>query len=202
MKPALFGLLALAAQAAFASDIYFVTVDTSSVSGTAGAVYLQFTPGLNADLAMVAVTDFLIAPTGGLTGIPITNGDVSGSLSSPPLVLTNTDGLNDYLNFLTFGDSMSFQLEFAWTAPLVGDAGSQFSFGLTASDGLSPILTTDPNGFAGTISYDNTGLFTVTTFSEETTIESAVPEPASMSLCLGAALAWFVPRMRRRRPGI
>ncbi len=69
-----------------------------------------------------------------------TDGAVSGSLSALPLVLANTSGLNDYLNFLVFGTSLSFQVTVDTTVSGLADSGSAFLVGFTASDGLSPYL--------------------------------------------------------------
>jgi hypothetical protein len=166
------------ASSAWASPIYSIHINTSTLTGTDGAIYFQFAPGLNSDLASVSIAPFSIDPPGALTGTPATDGGVTGSLTSLPLVIDNSGGLNDYLQFLTFGSTISFNVAFNLPAHLVGDAGSAFVFALTATDGITPLLTLDPSGNLGQISYELDGTFTATSLAAAATIGSAVPEPA------------------------
>lgn len=72
---------------------------------------------------------------------------------------------------MTFGSNVFFIVDFLLPSALTGDSGSAFSFGLTASDGLSPVLTLDASGFIGQISYD-----IVKTYGEES-VRAFVPPP-------------------------
>jgi hypothetical protein len=180
------GMIVMAPQC-FGNIVYDISIDTSSVSGNDGAIYFQFSPGLNADFASVSITSFGITAPGVLKGIPpITDGGVTGALNNLPLTIDNSGGLNDYLHFVSFGNSLLFEVQFNLPGTLKGDSGSEFGFGLTASDGVSPILTLDPNGFIGSISYDKQGAFAATPLSSVGTIVpvSAVPEPESAPLLI------------------
>jgi hypothetical protein len=194
----LFGL-AMLSQA----GVYQIAIDTSSQSGVNGAIYLQFNGGLNADLASVSITSFSIGAPGGLNALPpgFSDGGVTGSLDALPLVIDNSGGLNDYLHYLTFGANLVFVADIEFPAVLTGDSGSTFSFGLTADDGQTPVLTVDPSGFVGQISYDTTGAFSVSTLANdsiETISTNALPEPGT-GLLIAGALAAGVMSLRRRR---
>ena len=132
----------------------------------------------------------------------VTDGNVTGSLDAPPLVIVNDPGLNDYLHYLTFGYGITFRATFNLPDNLSGHtSGSTFSFGLTAEDGLTPLLTSDPNGFIGQIGYDETGAFTTTVLSGAGSITNVIPEPTSLTLVglgLAAGFALFV-RLRFRQ---
>jgi len=194
-------LLSLAAPLGSAGVVYSVAIDTSSESGVSGGIYFQFNGGLNPDLASIQIDTFLIGAPGGLTATPapVADGGVTGSLDSLPLTIDNSGGNNDYLHYLTFGSDIFFTVDFLLPPVLTGDSGSTFSFGLTASDGITPVLTLDASGFIGQISYDTNGVFTTTTLGNDSieTITSAVPEPGTGFL-LACALSAVSIRLRRR----
>jgi hypothetical protein len=203
----LLSVMIVMAQQCFGDFVYNISIDTSSVNGNDGGIYFQFSPGLNADLASVSITSFGIEVPGALKGsAPVTDGGVTGALNNLPLTIDNSTGLNDYLHLVSFANSISFQARFNLPATLTGDAGSEFDFGLTTSDGASPILTLDPNGFIGSISYDKHGAFTATPLSSVGTIApvSSVPEPASAPLliCLLAALGLMLRRRQTTGSGL
>jgi len=190
------GLFLLAASC-FGDITYTVNIDTSTQAGNPGSIYFQFAPGNNADPASVRISDFLIGAPGSLSGIPLTDGGVTGALDSPPLTIDNSSGLNDYLQGLTYGPHISFKVEFQLPPTLSGDSGSELDWALLASDG-SPLLTVDASGNIGRIFYDEKGAFTSDTLGNDAieSIVTAVPEPASLLLlttALGACL------IRRRR---
>jgi hypothetical protein len=182
-----------------------VTVDTSSVATQTGAIYLQFNPGLNSDPATVTITNFLIGGSGSLLSSPPIqiDGDVTGALSAPPLIIGNTSGLNDYLHFLLFGDTLSFRSTISTTVSGAADSGSAFLIGLTSDDGLSPILTNDPGGFLAQVISDLQGNYAADSLSSVATITpavSAVPEPSSLSMAAAAVtVLWFLRGSSRRR---
>ncbi len=166
-----------------------------------------------------SISDFVISPTGSLLSTPPTaaqnngfstsptiDGDVTGALDALPLVIGNTSGLNDYLHFMIFGDSIDFRVGITHPDTLTGDSGSAFLFGLTSDDGLSPILTQDPSGFLGQIAYDQTGQFSVDQLSDFATITgvSEVPEPSTRPLVwvlLGVVVTGWVFRRVRLHMG-
>lgn len=194
-------VLLLAAPLVSAGIVYDVAIDTSSLSGVSGGIYFQFNGGLNPDPASIQIDTFLIGAPGGLvpTPVPVTDGGVTGSLDLLPLAIDNSGALNDYLHYLTFGSDIFFTVDFLLPPVLTGDSGSTFSFGLTASDGITPVLTQDPSGFNGQISYDTNGVFTTTTLGNDSieTITSVVPEPGTGFL-LACALSAVCVRLRRR----
>ena len=201
--------LLLCSPACWASTIYQVTIDTSSQSGNNGGIYFQFNGGLDPDPASVSISSFVIGAPGSLSALPapVGNGGVTGSLDSLPLVIDNSGGNNDYLHFLTFGPTLFFQVSVDFTSPLTGSSGSAFSFGLTADDGLTPVLTGDPNGFNGQISYDTAGVFTASTLGNDAietiapVASSGVPEPGTallMTLAI-AAIAFLRRACRAQR---
>lgn len=196
-------VLVLGATGGIAGQVYEVTIDTSSVSGSAGAIYLQFNGGLNPDAASVSITSFLMGAPGGLRATPaaFSDGGVTGSLDALPLTIDNSTGLNDYEHFLVYGSDLMFQVAFDLPPVLSGSSGSTFSFGLTSGDGLTPVLTVDASGFSGQISYDTKGAFTVDTLGNDSiesvvAVPSTVPEPAPALLLAPALLAFW--RFRRR----
>ena len=202
VKLNVFAALFLLASVCQAGTVYRIAIDTSSQSGVNGGIYFQFNGGLNPDAASVAITSFSIGAPGGLnlSPAPVANGGVSGSLDALPLVIDNSAGNNDYLHYLTFGADLVFLAEIAFPAVLTGDSGSAFSFGLTADDGITPVLTMDPNGFSGQISYDTSGAFTVSTLGNDsietiTAVTEAVPEPETGLLLAGALAAAAIVRL-------
>ncbi len=195
------GLLLMAAASGLAGPIYQVTLDTTGVTGTTGAIYLQFNGGLNPDPASLSITDFVIAGAGTLLDPPppvFTTG-VTGRLDAPPLVIPNSEANNDYLHYLTFGDSIAFLMTFNLPPVFLGDSGSTFGVGLTGADGYSPILTPDESGFMGQIAYDYQGVFSPPMILSPQASIILIPEPGSWRLAVaGLCLMVFAGRRQRR----
>ena len=195
----LLATLLLLAHSAWAGPLYLVTMDTTSVQNKLGAIDLQFAQGGTSDLATVTITNFVTS--GSLTGSPTTAGGyVSGSLVSPPLIMDNSGIFNDYLHPMTFGTSISFQVQFDLSLVTAND-DSAFLVGLLDREGFpwSSFLSYDSNGYQGNISFNAAHEFTVTVQNnQEVTIRAldqpteSTPEPASLLLApLGLAfLAW------------
>jgi len=191
-------LLLVAMQStALASPItYFVTVDTSSVSGTTGSLDFNFNPGpLSTQAASLQILNF--AGNGTLAGdCPCGTGDVSGQLPGT-LTFDNGVGFNDYFDDFTYGSSISFDASFygpALSAPDgISTSGSALAFSLFSDQaGTVPVLTDDTtNGIALTVDVNLDGTTTLTDYSTQTEIEQAspIPEPSTMSLlALGISL--------------
>jgi PEP-CTERM motif len=199
--------LCFASVASAAPITYDVTVDTSSITGTAGSLDLQFNPGpLVTQSASLQILNF--ASDGALAGSPTPTGDVTGTLPTT-LTFDNGTGFNDYFEGFTYGSALSFQVSLygpALSSPDgVSTSGSTFAFSMFSdSTGTIPALTSDTtDGFAFTVDVNLDGTTTVTNFSMQTTVvpaTPAVPEPSTLPLMAAGIGLWlaFCFRLRRR----
>lgn len=200
-----FALLVCAVPAQ-AGVVYSVSVDTSLLtSGTTGNLNFQFNPGGGSQEASASLSNF--TTDGTLTGVPTLTGDVSGTLPGT-VTFGNSTGFNDYFHGFTFGSSFSFLLTLygpAIDAPN-GTATSGTTFGVAMFDdfGSTPLLTTDPFGFAGLAEINLDGsvsliMYAPDTFNNPVVTFAEVPEPAT-GVVTGVSLlaAWFF----RRRLGL
>ncbi|WP_165227461.1 NF038129 family PEP-CTERM protein [Aquisphaera insulae] len=168
---------------------YLVEVNTTAITGQDGNLDFQFNPGGSGSGAATAtVTDFLTA--GGVVAQPPTRtGDASGSLPGS-LTLNNSTAYNDVFQGFTFGTGFSFTLTL--TGPALdspgGSAGSSFALSLYDASGVTPLLTTDPNGSVLTVDLDAEGTVSTLTFPQASTDPTpivrlaSVPEPAGLLL--------------------
>jgi len=145
-------LILFAASSAFASLTYNVTINTSSIAGQSGYIYMDFNPGplegiYKSQPGTASVEDFSFIGTGGSLGAQdftwIQDGKaVSGTLPGT-VTFANTNNFNDYNQAITFSNAFSFQLVFnglAVTAPTVST--SEFDVYLSGNiDGSDPLLT-------------------------------------------------------------
>jgi hypothetical protein len=182
--------------------IYDVSVDTAALSGQGGNLDFQLNPGgLGAAAANATVTSF--QSIGGiLSPSSIVTGNASGSLPGT-LMLDNGTAFNDIFQGFTYGSSFSFVLTLS--GPAIGSSGGVFgsSFALSLYDaaGVTPLLTTDPNGSVLTINLNTNGTTSVETFPQSPTNStpvatatpavSAVPEPPAIVLLAAGLLAWL-----------
>jgi hypothetical protein len=174
--------------------LYEVDVNTSAVGAQTGFLDFQLNPGgLGAQAATATVTNF--QTLGGiLVGSAMVTGDASGSLPGT-LTLDNGTAFNDIFQGFIYGRSFSFDLALSGAA--VGNPGgvfgSSFALSLYAADGITPLLTTDPNGSVLTINLNTSGTIGIETFSQSQTNNTpaavvtqvgavAVPEPSSFAL--------------------
>jgi hypothetical protein len=190
-------LFVLSSACAMAGAIYDVTVDSSSIAGTAGSLDFNFNPGpLVTQSASLQVLNF--TSDGTLAGnCPCGTGDVSGQL---PGILTFDNGtaFNDYFDDFTYGTTISFEVSLygpALDSPDgVSTSGSTFAFSMFSdAGGTIPVLTSDTtDGFAFTIDVNLDGSTTPANYSPQTTVilsgANTVPEPGSESL-LGGGIA-------------
>jgi hypothetical protein len=185
-----------------ADILYLVTVNTNSITGTAGSLDFQFNPGpLISQAASVKILSF--ASNGTLIGPPFKTGDASGGPLPTTVSLDNGTQYNDYFEAFTFGTSLSFNLRLSGPAVQSPDgistSGSTFAFSMFSdAAGTVPTLTSDPNGFAARVDINLNGTSTAASPSSQTTIGLA-PEPGSfaltaISIVLAGGFVW-----RRRR---
>jgi hypothetical protein len=190
--------LCFASMASAAPITYDVSVDTSSISGTAGSLDFNFNPGpLVTQPASAQILNF--TSDGTLAGSPTPTGDVAGALPAT-LTFDNGTGFNDYFEGFTYGSTLSFQVSLFGPALSSPDgtstSGSTFAFSMFSdATGTMPVLTSDTvNGFAFTIDVNLDGSTTVANSSAQTTVVPAtgpsVPEPGSLIL-LGTAIAFL-----------
>ena len=199
--------LCLASTASAAPITYDVTVDTSSISGTAGSLDFNFNPGpLVTQAASLQIINF--TSDGTLAGSPMLTGDVAGALPAT-LTFDNGAGFNDYFEGFTFGSTLSFQVSLYGPALSSPDgtstSGSTFAFSMFSdASGTMPALTTDTtDGFAFTVDVNLDGTTTVSNFSAQTTVvpatTPAVPEPGTLPLMAAAIGLWLAFRLRPQR---
>src|ERR1035441_7795706 len=100
--------LPLAPLASAGPITYNVTVNTSSIAGTAGSLDLNFNPGPQVtQAANLQILNF--ASNGTLAGSPSLTGDVSGTLPGT-LSFDNGTGFDDYFGRFTYGSTLSFEV--------------------------------------------------------------------------------------------
>lgn len=197
----------VAGNAGLQASTFDVTINTTSLDGTNGGIYFQFSPGLNADPASVSITDFLLTSPGALSPTSALNffdGGASGSLDSGNLAIANSFALNDYGEALKFGSLISFVVTLNTPAALHGNSGSALSVQVTGPDLLTPLLTSDPAGNIVDIAYDQTGSLNVlsTSGNAGVTQASATPEPHTFMTIAAFLLfsSWRFARSRSARP--
>jgi hypothetical protein len=201
-------LLLSAVSIASADAIYKVTVNTSVISGTAGALDFNFNPGpLVSQPASLEILTF--TSSGTLAGVPTTNGNVSGGPLPSNLTFDNGTVFNDYFQDFAFGSAISFNVRLFGPALNSPDgtstSGSTFGFSMFSdAGGTVPVLTTDlGEGFAFRVDVNLDGTATVTNFSSETDVVpvTSIPEPANWALVV-TGIVWFVKRRRTTRNSV
>jgi hypothetical protein len=199
-------LLCCASMASAAPVTYDVSVDTSSISGTAGSLDFNFNPGpLATQPASAQILDFM--SDGMLAGSPTLTGDVAGALPGT-VTFDNGTAFNDYFEGFTYGSTLSFQVSLYGAALSSPDgtstSGSAFAFSMFSdAAGTIPALTTDTaNGFAFTVGVSLAGTTAVANSSAPTTVTPVtptVPEPGTLPLMAAAIGLWLAFRLRARR---
>ena len=192
LKLLVIAAIMFAASAASASlSTYAVSIDTSSLIGTSGALDFQFNPANSTGFttATAGISGF----TGGTLSSPVLTGDGSGTLPSS-VTLNNTTQYNDYFTNYTFGNSIKFNLS------LSGALGNSFTFSMFSdAAGSSPALTSDTtDGYALRLDINQNG--NAITNNIPTNISSSVtptPIPPSMLLFASGLSGMFF--MKRKK---
>ncbi len=122
------------------AGIIDIFVDTTPIQGSTGALAFDFIDSDGLVNNAITVSDFTsdaVLSTGAASG------DVAGGLSPGPLVLGDMDFFNGWLQNLTFGAFIGFQLESTGNGS--SSSPDSFSFFLLDSS-LLPYATDDPLG--------------------------------------------------------
>lgn len=205
MSKRLYFLFLLSAACTMADPLtYEFTVNTSSISGTAGSLDFNFNPGpLVTQAASLQILDF--SSNGSLAGnCPCGTGDLSGQLPAT-ITFDNGTAFNDYFDQFTYGSTLSFDVSLygpALSSPDgISTSGSAFAFSMFSdTDGTVPVLTSDTiDGFAVTVNVNLDGTTTVTNYSLQTSVTpltgaTTTPEPGTLALIgiAGVVFAGFV----------
>jgi len=186
---------------------YSVTADTSSISGTAGSLDINFNPGpFVTQAASLQILSF--TSDGSLAAGPELTGDVAGLLPAT-LTFDNGGGFNDYFSDFTFGSALSFDVSLygpALDSPNgSATSGSTLAFSLFSdAAGTTPVLTSDlTDGFTFTVDVNLDGTTTVSDYSAQTSIvplTSTAPEPGPLMLTsVAGSMAFLAHELRRQR---
>lgn len=194
------------AHGASADTLYQVTINTTSLAGTAGTLAFDFTDG-GPPSNQVTISDL---ESDGMLGNSATTGSVSGSAPTS-FTLRDTVFFSELVQGLTLGKQLSFQLDATTNAPSPGSLSDTLSFFLLDGTGVSNsasaaslITTTDPTQANSlfTLQIDGTNGADVSIFSASPTVSvtfgpvtnpvTGVPEPAPLPLlALGLGMLAF-----------
>lgn len=212
-------LLAVAlVHGASADTLYQVTVDTTSLAGTAGTLAFDFIDG-GPPANQVTISDL---SSDGTLGSSATTGSVSGSAPTT-FTLHDSAFFSELVQGVTLGKQLTFQLDATTNAPSSGSLADTLSFFILDSSGvsnsasaLSLITTTDPTQANSlfTLQIDGTNGADVSIFGASPAVSvtfgpvtgpvTGVPEPGSLpllTLALGMLAFWSQRGRQRAAPG-
>jgi hypothetical protein len=179
---------------AIASD-YDVTINTSVLKGDSSTLAFDFIAG-GAFSNTVTISDFSTNGTLGVNGP--NSGSVAGALPGT-VTLSDSSFFNEYLQRITLGSTITFQLDATTKAPTGGALPDTFSFFfLNPTASASLLTTTDPTGADSLFSLqiDGSPAGILGNYSAQPAVSptivpvtSSVPEPDTFRLLLFGMLA-------------
>ena len=174
---------------AFADPITFqVTINTTPIAGSPGFLAFDLLGGSPLQGNTASISGFA---TTGTLGTSSTSGNVTGSLTSQPLVLTTSTFFNEHLQAITFGAGLT-TFNLTLSTNFSGGTPDSFSFFLLDNT-LTPFTTSDPTGANALFAIDITNataavVFTSAAATATVTVvqgTNPVPEPATILLLTG-----------------
>jgi hypothetical protein len=175
-----------------------VSIDTTPLAGTQGYIAFDLLRGDPLQDNTATVSDFVSTGTLGDIG---PSGDVTGSLTPGPLVLTADQFFNEWLEEITYGAGVTtFQLDLTTVCSGGVATPDEFEFFLFDENG-NPLPTSDPTGGDAVFAIEITGASTSAQvfssadappdFTASVTPETgAVPEPAEWPMTALAMDCW------------
>lgn len=160
-----------------------VIVDTSPLQGSSGFLAFDFVAGSPVPNNTVSITSFV---SDGALGVASASGSTSGTLVPGPLDLADSSFFNEWLQGLTYGSMLSFDLAPTGNTFLGGTPDS-FSFFLL-DGGQTPYTTSDPTGANALFAVDLNGsdtkpdVFSSTFGSAALQAPTQIPEPGFAGL--------------------
>ena len=212
IKLLVISVIMFAASSAFASMSYDINVDTSSVLGESGYLYLTFNTGVTQIGTYTAsltnfTSDGSLGATVASTTPGVTGTLVTGAFGTAPGNVSMTSGTVqtvDYNQAITFGHYFDFKLVLPDAGPQ--NATSNFGLSLAAdafgaqlvskADGVTPVLTGDANGQLINITLN--GDLTASAVSSDASAQ-ATPTPLPAAAWLFGSGIMGLAGIRRRK---
>ena len=205
MKKTILALTLIAGGALMGAPVTYNAVITTGITpGTLGFLDFQFAnSGVLSPAGTALMSNF--TPTAGLNNPVASGGAIGGGSLTTTLSIANSGGFNDYFVGYTFPGVIMFDVTFS--GPAVDDPppgsgfGSTFGFAMFASDGVTPLGTSDPNGFLFTFDINTDGTRVLNNFSTGGAAvrftSTTIPEPGSMLLFSAGLAAVTLFRLKR-----